>query len=129
MNRVITTIIFTLASFVALNGAVAQKHAVRVFIPFDFTASGTQMSAGSYTIATEGSFTLMTKNSTGESKFVRSIPFIDNSQDDSKLIFSTYGDQHFLRKILCPGVDMTLELLPSKPEIRARELAVNNSGN
>lgn len=128
MNRVITTIICTLASLVAVNGAAAEKHAVRVTIPFDFSAAGTQLPAGAYTIAAEDSFTLIT-SSTGKSTFVKTIPFVDNSPDDSKLIFSTYGEQHFLRKILCPGLNMTLELLPSKPEIKAQSPTISNSGN
>ena len=129
MNRVITTIICTLASFVALNGAAAEKHAVRVDIPFDFSASGAQLPAGIYTIETENGFTLITKGSTGESTFMRAIPLIDNLPGDSKLVFSPYGDQHFLRKILCPGINMTLEILPSKLEIRAQAQKVSNAGS
>jgi hypothetical protein len=60
---------------------------------------------------------------------VRAIPLIDNLPGDSKLVFSTYGDQHFLRKILCPGINMTLEILPSKLEIRAQAQKVSNAGS
>jgi hypothetical protein len=127
MNRIITTIVCTLASLVVLNGAVAQEPAVRVVIPFDFSASGTQLRAGTYTIATQNGSTTITEDSTGESRFLRTIPFSDNLPDDSKLIFSIYGDQHFLRKILCPSLHMSLELMPSKPEIRARVQTASNS--
>ena len=129
MKRIITTIISMLASLVVLSGASAQQHAVRVTIPFDFTASNTQLTAGNYTIATQNGLTLITKNSTGESAFVRAIPVIDNLLDESKLVFSTYGDQHYLRKILCPGLNMTLELLPSKPKTKAPVMTASNSGN
>lgn len=120
MNRIITTIICTLVSLVALNGAAAEQPAVRLVIPFNFSASGIHLSAGPYTIATENGSTLITKKSTGESTFVRAIPVIHNLLDESKLVCSTYSDQRFLRKILCPRLNMTLELVPSKPEIRGR---------
>lgn len=131
MKRILTIILCTLAGLVGHNGAVAQQqHAVRVVIPFDFTASGTQLPAGAYTIATQNSLTLITENSTGKSAFVSSIPVIVNLPGDTKLIFSTYGDQHFLRKILCPGLDMNLEFLPSKSETRARvQTAMQTASN
>lgn len=129
MNRIITTIVCTLASLVGLNSAAAQEPAVRVVISFDFSASGTRLPAGTYTIATQNGFTLMTEDSTGKSIFLRTIPFIDNLPDDSKLIFSIYGDQHFLRKILCPGLHMSLELVPSKRETRARAQTASSSGD
>jgi hypothetical protein len=120
VNRIVTTIVCMLASLVVLNGAVAQEPAIRVEIPFDFSASATQLPAGTYTITTQNGFTSITKDSTGESIFLRTIPFLDNLLDDTKLTFSVYGDQHFLRKILCPRLHMSLELMPSKPEIRAQ---------
>src|SRR5580658_2738631 len=126
MNRIITTIVCTLASIVLVNRAAAQQPTVRVVIPFAFSASGTQLPAGTYTIATQNGFTSITNDGTGESTFLRVIPFIDNLPDDSKLVFSAYGDEHFLRKILCPGFHMSLELVPSKPESRAR---ASNSGD
>lgn len=127
--RIITTIVCALASLVVVNGAAAQRPAVRVVIPFDFSASGTQLPAGTYTIATRDRFTVITEDGTGKSAVLRVIPFIDDLPDDSKLVFSIYGDQHFLRKILCPGFNMSLELVPSEPEIRARVQTAGNPGD
>lgn len=132
MNRIITTILCVLASLATVNGAAAQQRAVRVVIPFDFSASNAQLPAGSYIIATENGFTSITKSGTRKKAFVTAIPVFDNQSDDSKVIFSTYGDQHFLRKVLCPEINMSLELLPSKAEIKARVQSANNrvqSGN
>ena len=126
MNRLITAVVSTLAGFVVLNGAAAQQRAVRAVIPFDFTAAGTQMPAGTYTIKTKDGLTSITENSTGKFKFVAVAPVTDNPTDGNKLIFSTYGEQHFLRKVLCPELNMSLELLPSKAEIRARVQPGNN---
>ena len=129
MRRIITTVVCTLACFVMPKGAAAQRPSVHVVIPFDFSASGAQLPAGTYTIATKNGFTVITKDDTGKSAVLRTIPFIDNLPDDSKLIFSTYGDQHFLRRILCPGLSMSLELVPSDLEIRAPVRTASNSGD
>lgn len=125
MNRIITTVLCMLASFTMLNTADAQRHAVRVVIPFDFSASGVQLPAGAYTIATENGITSITKSGTRDTAFVRAVRVFDNATGDSKLIFSTYGDQHFLRKVLAPGVE-SLELVPSKAEVSARVQTANN---
>jgi len=126
MNRIITTVVSMLASFVVLNGATAQQHAVRAVIPFDFTAAGTQMPAGTYIITTKDGLTSITEKSTGKFTFVAVAPVTDNQTGDNKLIFSTNGEQHFLRKVLCSEFNMNLELLPSKAEIGARVQPGNN---
>jgi hypothetical protein len=128
MKRIITTIVCGLASLALVNGATAQQQTVRVVIPFDFSASGAHLPPGTYTIATRNSFTSITKDGTGESAFVRAVPVTGNS-DDSKLVFATDGDQRLLQKILCPRVNMSLELLPSKPQTRAQVQPVSNAGN
>ena len=112
-----------------LNSAAAQQHAVRAVIPFDFSAAGTQMPAGTYTIATKDGLTSISENGTGKFTFVSVTPVIDNPQDDSKLVFSTDGGQHSLRRILCPSLNMSVELLPSKTKTKARLETANNSGN
>lgn len=118
MNRIVKTVVSMLAGFVVLNGAGAQQHAVRALIPFDFTAAGTLMHAGTYTIKTSGGLTSILEDSSGKSTFVAVTPVVDNQQDDHKLIFSTNGEQHVLRQVLCPELNMNLELLPSKSESR-----------
>lgn len=129
MNRLIATVVSMIAGLVVLNSAAAQQHAVRAVIPFDFSAAGTQMPAGTYTIATKDGLTSISENSTGKFTFVAVAPVIDNPQDDSKLVFSTDGGQHILRKVLCPSLNMSLEVLPSKPKSKARSETENNSGN
>lgn len=118
MNRIVTTVVSMLAGFVVLNGAGAQQHAVRAIIPFDFTAAGTLMHAGTYTIRTRGGLTSILEDSTGKLTFVAVAPVVDNQSDDHKLIFSNSGEQHVLRQVLCPEINMNLELLPSKSESR-----------
>ena len=128
MNRITTTIVCIFAGLFAVNHVAAQRHSVRVIIPFDFTASGAQLSAGSYTIASQNGFTWITNDGTQKSTFVTAIGVADTMPDESKVIFSSYGDKHVLRKILCPGVNMSLELLPSKHATKAQPQLASNSG-
>ena len=129
MNR-ITIILCMLASLITLNGnATAQQHAVRVLIPFDFSVAGAHLPAGAYTIATQNGLTSITKNDSRKSTYVKTIPVFDNEANDSKVVFSSYGDQRFLRKILCPHLNMSVELAPSKPEIDARRRTASSPGN
>lgn len=116
MNRIITTFVSMLASFVVLSGAAAQQHTVRAVIPFDFNAAGTQMPAGTYTIAIKDGLTSITENNTGKFTFVTVAPVIDSPVENNKLVFSTHGEQHYLRKVICPEFNMNLELLPAKSE-------------
>jgi len=129
MNRIMTTILCTLAGFAVLNGAAAQQHAVRAVIPFDFSAAGAVLPAGNYTIATQNGLTWITKSGSAERVFVKAKPATGALPDDSKLIFSISGDQISLQKILCPEVNMSLELLPPKSATRAQAQRVTPLGN
>jgi len=129
MNRIMTTILGTLAGFAVLNGAAAQQHAVRAVIPFDFTAAGAVLPAGNYTIETQNGLTWITRSGSAERVFVTAKPATGALPDDSKLIFSTSGDHVSLQKILCPQVNMSLELLPSKSAIKAQAKRAGNQGN
>src|SRR5215469_16451020 len=120
MRKIITTIVCMLTSLAAVNGAGAQQHAVRATIPFDFSAAGVELSAGTYTIATQNGLTSITKSGTRKAVFVRAKAATGALPDDSKLVFSINGDQHLLQKTLCPEVNMSLELLPSKPEMKVQ---------
>ncbi len=128
MNRITTAAVCFLASLIVVTSAPAQKRAVRVVIPFAFSASGTQLPAGVYTIEIQGAFTSI-RNGAGKSTLVNTIPTTDNLPDDSKVIFSIQGDQHFLRKIVCPALNISLELLPSEAEIKAPVQTGTHSGS
>jgi len=129
MRTIITTIVCILASLAAVNGAAAQTHSVRVVIPFDFSASGSQLPAGTYTIANQYGLTWITKSGSREATYLRATPATDSQPDDSRVVFSISDGQIFLQKILCPQINMSLELLPSKSAIRTQAHRVSNQGN
>ena len=120
MKKNIVTALFVLASLVIVDNAPAQKHELRATIPFTFSAAGTQLPAGSYIIREDGGFTYMIRNDGRRWSFVNTSVVVDNKPQDRKLVFSVYGGQHFLQKILCPSSDMSLEFPPSKAELLVR---------
>jgi hypothetical protein len=128
MKRIIVTALIVIASLVVVDKAPAQRLAVKVVIPFSFNAAGTQLPAGNYTIRTEGGFTYMVRDDGRRWWLVNTSPLVDKRPQGRKLIFSVYGGQYFLQKILYPGSNMSLEFSPSKAEIKARQQTENASG-
>jgi hypothetical protein len=128
MKRIIVTALIVLASLVVVDKAPAQRLAIKAAIPFSFNAAGTQLPAGNYTIRTEGGFTYMVRDDGRRWWLVNTSPLVDKTPQDRKLVFSIYGDQYFLQKILYPGSNMSLEFSPSKAEIKARHQIENGPG-
>jgi len=124
MKRItsITSIaLFALVSFVTVGSISAQDRAVKATVPFDFTVGNTLLPAGSYTIAAEDTGVIKIRNTDGR------IVLLSTSTPDGKeaktgeLVFNKYGDQYFLREILCASADMNMAVPASKQEKRARE--------
>jgi hypothetical protein len=124
MNRISAIAILATASLATCAGAIAQQPGLTANIPFDFTVGNTRMPAGHYTISRPSQQFL-------ELKIGNHIASVVSSQSNeelnpgSELVFDRYGDQYFLRKVLCPKVSsLNLEIAASKEERRARERAI-----
>jgi hypothetical protein len=120
MKRTIATALFALASLITVGTATAQDHRIRVKIPFNFIADGTALPAGTYTISSADHLTVLIQNGKQHVTMLSSAPGDDNQFGKGKLVFNTYADQYFLRKILCPNAHLNLELPASKAEKRAK---------
>src|SRR5580698_728948 len=121
MNRITAITLFTLASLAAIGTASAQERAVRSAVPFNFTVGGKVLPAGTYTISQFASGTLEIENR--ETKVaVLSVAFSDSHDagNGGKLVFNKYGDQYFLKEVLCRWNGMNVQLPPSKLEKKAR---------
>jgi hypothetical protein len=119
MNRITASAFFALATLVAAGSAVAQEHAVKATVPFDFTVGSAHVPAGTYTISSasaRSSNTIILRNDTGKVT-VLAVAYADGTQSQtSKLVFNKWGDRYFLHEILCANVDMNMELPVSKAE-------------
>jgi hypothetical protein len=120
MKRITAIALFILASLVSAGSVSAQDNGVRATIPFDFTVGSKVLPSGTYTIQ-QGMTSLIVIRNREKNIAVMSTSHADSKQSKTgKLVFDKYGDQYFLREILCASVDMSVELPTSKMEKRAR---------
>jgi len=124
MNRISAIAFLAAASLATCAGAIAQQPGLTANIPFNFTVGNTWMPAGEYTISLPTRQVLELRTGSHIALVVSS-QSNDESNSGSKLVFDRYGDQYFLRKVLCPKVySLNLAIAASKAEKRARERAI-----
>lgn len=118
----ITAIAFALAALVTAGSAMAQEHAVKATVPFDFTVGNAHVPAGTYTIWSAGSSgnLIEVRNDNGKATIFGTAYAAGKSSQTGKLVFDKYGDRYFLHDILCSTVSMNLELPVSKAEKSAQ---------
>jgi hypothetical protein len=122
MKRIIAIALFALATLVA-GTAVAQNRAVKANVPFDFTVGNAHVPAGTYTISSTGSQSIIDlRNESGKVHIFGAGYGDGKSSETSKLVFDKYGDQYFLREVVCAHGEMSLELPVSKAEKRVQQL-------
>ncbi len=124
MKRITAIAFCALASLVTAGSAMAQEHAVKATVPFDFAVGNSHLPAGTYTISSTdpGSSSGVEIRSDSGKITVLTSAFADGKQSKTgKLVFDKYGDQYFMREILCSDVDMNLELPVSKAEKQAKQ--------
>jgi len=119
MKRMTAIAFFALATLVATGSAVAQEHAVKATVPFDFTVGNAHVPAGTYTISPadqRDSNLIMLRNETGKVTILAAA-YADGKQPQTgKLVFDKWGDRYFLREVLCANSGMNLELPASRSE-------------
>ncbi len=119
-----------LASGALLTLAVAFSSAqtVRVNIPFDFSAAGSSLAAGEYTVEGRGQtdqLLQMCNLQQHRCVFVIASQVASRAQNDTgKLVFNRYGDQYFLSEIWSPSLVRTLPKSSSE-----RQLAGGSAGH
>jgi hypothetical protein len=128
MKRIAAMALFALVSLGMVSSARAQDHPVRVAIPFDFTFGRVLLPAGTYTISSPTQVAIVLDNGKQSVAVLRSAPAEDDSSRADKAIFNKYGDQHFLREILCSTAHMNVEFPASKMEKKAQiqKASLNN---
>lgn len=122
MKRITVTALFTLAALVTAGGAMAQGHAVRATVPFDFTVGDRTLPAGTYEIWSSSTNLVEIQNRGTHAAMLITISYDSHeSRNGSKLVFDKYGDhQYFLSEILCSSASINASLPPTKSEKQAR---------
>jgi hypothetical protein len=131
VTMLITIIALAFATAVASNAAQGG-NSIKADIPFDFVVGSKTLAAGEYSI---GSFTadgaaMRVSRSDGSNNAIR----LSNSivaprpKQKSMLTFRRYGNTYFLAEVWVAGSTQGRELLKSKGERAAEQLARNSSG-
>ena len=131
MNRISAVTLLAIASLAACGSAVAQQSTIKANIPFDFTVGNTWMPAGEYTISSplQHIVQLRSADNARTAEIVSSQGY-NESRSGSKLVFDKYGDQYFLRHVLCPAVSsLNLDVPQGKAEKSARSHSLEAKGN
>lgn len=120
MKRIIAIALFVLATLVTGGNASAQGHQVRATIPFDFTAGRAVLPAGTYTISSDNHVTVLLENYSHRATALSSTIADEDPARSNRMVFNKYGDQYFLREILCSSIHLNLEFPATKMEENAR---------
>jgi hypothetical protein len=120
MNRIPAIVLFVLANLVTVGSASAQNRTVQAVVPFDFTAGNKLLPSGTYRITSETPFLVVIRNTEKAAGMVtRTIPNGKQSKI-GVLVFTRYGNQYFLSKILSSSAQISVELPTSQLEKRVR---------
>lgn len=127
MNRISAIGLLTIASLATCIGAIAQQPALKANIPFGFTVGDTRMPAGEYTISSPLQQVVQIRSTDlANIATVVSPGGYDQPSSGSKLVFDKYGDQYFLRRVLCASfASLNIHVPQGKAEKEARSLEAN----
>jgi hypothetical protein len=121
MKRIITIAILAFTGILGIGSASAQATAVRVKVPFAFTAGDTLLPPGIYTITfVSADVVHIRERDQHISVLTTEIPNNRRSENGDELVFARYGNRYFLQEILCDSAAMNVNLPLTKSEERAR---------
>jgi hypothetical protein len=126
MKRIITIAIFALTTILGVGSASAQATAIRVKVPFAFTAGDKLLPPGTYTITLVSADVIRIQDR-DQHLSILSTETRNNRQSENgdELVFARYGDRYFLQEILCDSPAMNVNLPTTKSEERARTQEAN----
>ena len=120
MKRITASALIAFASFAAAGSALAQDRAAQATVPFDFTAGDKLLPPGTYIITPQDYGVIMIQNPRRNITVLTTTTFDSREpRSGGKLVFNKYGDQYFLREVLCASASLSVDLPQSKQEKRA----------
>jgi hypothetical protein len=119
MKRIITIAVFAFTVILSVGRASAQVPAIRVNVPFNFTAGDKLLPAGSYTITLASAGIIEIRNRDQHISIGTTVlPDNRKSENGGELVFARYGNQYFLHEVLCDFASMNVNLPTTKSEKR-----------
>jgi hypothetical protein len=117
----ITVLAFLTAALISMASARAHAQAPAFKVSFDFTVGNQVFPAGTYQVsyyATKNAILIRSQDDRFHA--LNAIHSADPSTSDSVVVFTKYGNQYFLHKVLCGAVSMNVEIPVSRLEKQAR---------
>src|SRR6202000_394902 len=112
------------ATFITLGSALTQAQTIEAKVPFAFVVRNDVLPAGTYRIRSIGPNLLQIATRDSRVNEMSTTHF-DNSgrAGNNRLVFTKYGDQYFLRQILCESanIDSALPASPLEKPAQLRE--------
>jgi hypothetical protein len=117
----ITALAFLTAALISMGSARALAQELRFKIPFDFIVQNQVLPAGTYEVSNMTQRAILIRTWDGRFHAITTTVADDKeSYGVGKVIFAKYGNQYFLREVLCSDVSMNVELPKSTREKQAR---------
>jgi hypothetical protein len=121
MKRIITATIFAFTVILNVGRSMAQVPAIRVNVPFSFTAGDKRLPPGTYTITMPSTGVIELRNRDQHiSMWSMGVPDNREPEHDGELVFARYGNQYFLHEVLCRYASLNVNLPATKSEKRVR---------
>jgi hypothetical protein len=121
MKRIITIAVFAFTVILSVGRTLAQVPAIRVDVPFNFTAGDKLLPPGLYTITLASAGIIEIRNRDQHISIGTTVlPDNRKSENGGELVFARYGNQYFLREILCDSAAMNVNLPATRSEKRVR---------
>jgi opacity protein-like surface antigen len=117
----ITVLAFLTAALISMASARAHAQAPAFKVSFDFTVGNQVLPAGTYQVGYNAAKTaILIRSQDDRFHALNAIHSADPSTSDSVVVFTKYGNQYFLHKVLCGAVSMNVEIPVSRLEKQAR---------
>jgi len=130
MKRTTALALYSAITFISLGSAFAQAQTVEAKIPFAFVVKNHVLPSGTYRISARGTnvVEIGTRDNPAMEMTITYASW-NRLENEGRLVFSKYGDQYFLREILCDSARISSTIPSSKLEKLAqlREARLRNS--
>ncbi|MBV8672022.1 MAG: hypothetical protein JOZ33_01190 [Acidobacteriaceae bacterium] len=121
MKKITAIALFAICGLLAAGKAIAQEHSVQATIPFNFSVNNKVLPAGTYTITRESANLILIHNLHTTGAWAIAVPDASQSANRKQLVFARYGDQYFLREILCGADTINLKLPETRREKQVQQ--------
>ena len=117
----ITVLAFLTAALISMASARAHAQAPAFTVPFDFIVGNQVFPAATYQVSYNATKTaILVRSKDDRFHALTTTHLADPSTSDNVVVFTKYGNQYFLHKVLCGAVSMNVEIPVSRLEKQAR---------